>query len=549
MRSKVVVIDPNGLVRAPKGTIVRSMTVKKWQNVLEKAYSDIDDEATAAAGPSPYESKESLLQFVRSSVHQVPVLNHIGDDEDFFILGLDSLQAIELARILKSGLLRQFKSQQLSFITTQLIFNASSVTKLLGHISQTLSQEAIGGDRDMDSDQLSAMVNKYREKIKSLQPADRILLKEKNLQIVLTSSTGSLGRHLLHVLLESPNVTSVICMNRNPDAKELARQALSISKYSFSKAVFKTVKFDEENFGLGQDELKVFAHTDAILHNAWKVDFNHPLSSFEPQIGSVAEFIRLAAVNPGGTRIFFVSSISAVSNYSTRPAERRSESIYEDDSIAAPMGYGQSKQAAERVLGYAASNTGVPVSILRIGQIAGAVETSSKDDNANSVKIQAWNENEWVPALIKTSRNLGILPSDGRPVDWIPINKLASIISEITMHDLGSEEKLLVYNLANPHPVHWQSLVPGIKTAITLPTTVVSPKKWISALKEHNSESTEEVKKYPALKILPFFEELNDSSKSLTFATDRAMKASSTFASLDPIKDEWMREWIRQWGY
>ena len=90
------------------------------------------------------------------------------------------------------------------------------------------------------------------------------------------------------------------------------------------------------------------------------------------------------------------------------------------------MGYGQSKNVAESILGVSSQRSSVPVSILRLGQVAGS--TLPRDD--------AWPEQEWIPWLMKTSKSLGLLPRGLLSVDWIPINHLAEIFLEVACSDL-----------------------------------------------------------------------------------------------------------------
>ena len=39
-RSKIAVVPVGGLIRAPKGTVVRQLTIKKWSAVIEKLYEE-----------------------------------------------------------------------------------------------------------------------------------------------------------------------------------------------------------------------------------------------------------------------------------------------------------------------------------------------------------------------------------------------------------------------------------------------------------------------------------------------------------------------------
>ena len=62
------------------------------------------------------------------------------------------------------------------------------------------------------------------------------------------------------------------------------------------------------------------------------------------------------------------------------------------------VGYAQSKWVAEQVC-HAASKFGLPVSILRLGQLCG------------DTKLGIWNESEGWPLMIKTAETLHCLPN------------------------------------------------------------------------------------------------------------------------------------------
>lgn len=93
----------------------------------------------------------------------------------------------------------------------------------------------------------------------------------------------------------------------------------------------------------------------------------------------------------------------------------------------------QSKNVAEQILNIANEKSGVPVSIVRVGQIAGPLEVKG-----------IWNEEEWLPALIKTSKSLGYLPDHLPDIGWIPVDKLAVMILEI-LRFAARTEKSWVY--------------------------------------------------------------------------------------------------------
>lgn len=151
-----------------------------------------------------------------------------------------------------------------------------------------------------------------------------------------------------------------------------------------SKVSFLAVDFSSPDFGLPSQYFSDLRDdVDAIIHNAWKVDFNHALQSFEEtHIKGVRNFIDRSIAFPKHPGIFFVSFISSVGN---TPAERG------------------------------------PV---------------SKEPHTDY-------DPEWLPCLIKSSLELGSLPDSLPVVDWIPVDVLAGIMVDIlhARNPFSSEEK------------------------------------------------------------------------------------------------------------
>lgn len=90
--------------------------------------------------------------------------------------------------------------------------------------------------------------------------------------------------------------------------------------------------------------------TELIIHNAWRLDFNLSLSSFESHIKGTRNLVdvALASPTPGRTRILFTSSVSAVGQLSS-PAGGILEEPCLDPNASLGNGYGESKFVAERV--------------------------------------------------------------------------------------------------------------------------------------------------------------------------------------------------------
>jgi nucleoside-diphosphate-sugar epimerase len=87
-----------------------------------------------------------------------------------------------------------------------------------------------------------------------------------------------------------------------------------------------------------------------IIHNAWRLDFNLALSSFEPYIQGTQNLVNMARMGPFGTgvRFLFTSSIASAQAWNQCLGNYPEEHV-DDVQYARGTGYGESKYVAERV--------------------------------------------------------------------------------------------------------------------------------------------------------------------------------------------------------
>jgi len=226
-----------------------------------------------------------------------------------------------------------------------------------------------------------------------------------------------------------------------------------------------------------------------------------------------------------------MSSISSIVNWATVHGEHEPvpETPIDSHDVAQEMGHGESKNVSKRVLGVVNEKFGVPVSIPRVGQIGGPL-----------MATEVWNEDEWLPSLIKTSKSLNSLSSYVLDIDWIPVDKLATIILEI-VHFAVTTDKARIYNVR-------KRLGPQIQ--------VVQLAEWIETLERLDGTDPCELTTKPAIKILDFYRRLEGArsrSGSATagseYSTAHVIAVSKTMAELAPVNMGWMDIWLNQWGY
>ncbi|KAK5147071.1 hypothetical protein LTR04_000921 [Oleoguttula sp. CCFEE 6159] len=568
VRSLVAVVEPNThFKRAGKGTVIRGQTTKACAGVIDKLYAEASSKRKADAPllPQPFNAAD-VLPFVRNIISTLFPDLKIRDTDDFFNSGLDSLQTIELVSALRAGLQEHRNASEQAWLAVKTIYTRPSIIALSETLSYHLSndgntEQSNGNSQGSRISDMKRIVQRYTSDLPDLLPVSRP--RESKLHVVLTGSTGSLGTHILEALMNDRKVRQITCMNRSADARQrhvenFERRGLG-RKYHLgdsdvlfdargiigdrdlgSNVTFVKADFGHPTFGLPQTAFTELADdVDVIIHNAWKVDFNHSLASFEEtHIRGVRHFIEWSIKSKKHSAIFFVSSISSVGNWpagSTVP-----ETPHEDYGVASQLGYGESKHVSERILSNASERSGVPTSILRVGQIAGPLKRNGGD----------WNKTEWLPCLVKLSLSMRLFPQTLPPIDWIPVDELAAIILEI-VHGRARSNELAIFNLVNPHPTTWEPLVAPVMKRAGPHSRLVPTQQWVDALRQSDASDVEETKAKPALKILDFFDGIAkaDEKAALRYRTENGVAASRRMKDLSAVRPEWMERWLDQWAF
>ena len=619
-RSKIALASPDKpFVRAGKGTIVRQKTTDLYAEEIDALYSVSSVQKMRNIPKLENATDPAVLkQFLQKYISQLLPEGANVKTGDFFNIGLDSLQTMELANGLRALLKPHLGPTYPRLINAKLIYANPNLDALSAALSSRLKGVPLQEDKSADAEvsritRMKALVDKHTQSLpqrrsrfanttKRVSIIGRVRLMLDNLldeysdslnqceiqetktpnmngwskegyyhhvedvpmangsakaslspemstssglSVILTGSTGSLGTQILQALIKSPQVVHIHCLNRSAEAKSRHVKDFEARgvQVDLTNVIFHTASFGAPRFGLSQEAYEnLEATVDIIIHNAWKVDFNHTVDSFEDvHIRGVRRFIDLCVEGARRPKITFVSSISSVGNWIAYHPDYPvvTEKPLKEYGVAQKMGYGESKHVSERMLQIAAERSRVTANILRIGQIAGPLTAEGGK----------WNTTEWMPVMIQTSKTMGCVPDKVMEVDWIPVDVLANIIIDITQAD---KEGLQIYNLVNPHVVEWSSLIPAITQHFT-GMQVVPLEEWVEKLSHGNEEDQNEVATKPALKILDWFEALEKGSNSTHprqgYETSQGVTVSRTMASLPAVSEGWMKTWLEQWSF
>ena len=568
-KTHIAFIDPSRpMSRSPKGTIQRAATIAEYASDLDALYRAADDVTSSEKQMMSVDVHDtgSALQCLRTLFSNIAGQT-LTDEDNFFVQGVDSLQALLLVREIR----QLFSMPQVEINT---LYAHPTMLSLVDALQQNTANESAtppSVTKISNVNSIGPMIKYFSELIDSIPGRPRARQNQRTAEIyLLTGSTGSLGSYILDSLLKS-NPVHVYCLNRSPDGgafqrKKNALQGLSVE---FSDRItFLTANPSDPSLGLDSRTYnRLLSSVTHIIHNAWTVNFNIPLSSYRPQLQGIVNLIKFAAAASQSPSLFYISSVTSVSYIG---ADHIPESIVDDNSAAAPMGYGASKYVAESLLNHAARRLSLNTQIARVGQIAGPRMGSGQ-----------WNRSEWLPSLIRSSFEVCAVPESlGTALDevnWIPIDELASVLLELAKHGSGQPFQLsnssshaagdgaMVFNVLNPRPVPWQKLLPAITASLSSLTTQrqktviqkVPFDEWIKVIRENfetqsraagkSEAGLEEIlEANPAVKLIGFYEETHK-HQTHTWDIQKATETSATLSSLDEIGDECVRKWIESW--
>lgn len=582
-KDRILFIDPaRPMLRAGKGTVQRQGTLSLYENQIDELYAATGSSLSSLE--SPIEIDLSDLNAVTAAVYRCVVSvtdwSDLNNEVDFFSLGMDSLQVLQLSRELKNKL-------SLDEAGPIMIYKSPSVTLLASFIhhnaGKATSSEGIKEDQRRELDSIFSIYKlKIDQLVQSRDHTNGIPGNADSEVVILTGSTGAVGSYILDQLLKTSAVSHVYCLNRSKDSQSV-QERRNIERglaHSFppDRVTFLTADLGHSNLGLDTVMYDtILSSATRIIHNAWPVNFNQSVQSFLPSLDQLWNLISLAASARFSPSLFFLSSISAVTNYHAvqNAQDQVPESAINDPSCPPGIGYGQSKFTGERILDYAAIKLGVKTGAARVGQVAGAARDP-----------WGWNRHEWFPSLIITSRNLGALPlslgafedeaHEGGLmdlIDWVPIDQLAPVLVELSssLSSAVPTTGLSMFHPLSPHPREWKTLIPAVSRALTSRSVatgvdnhanevqeprVVEYTEWLELLRAKmeildDPSKNQLLADFPAIKLFDFFEDTlvikgkDQVPRRLSIA--KALEASPSLRQLEAVQDEWMEGWVRAW--
>ncbi|KAI4255362.1 MAG: hypothetical protein L6R42_006771 [Xanthoria sp. 1 TBL-2021] len=173
---------------------------------------------------------------------------------------------------------------------------------------------------------------------------------------------------------------------------------------------------------------------------------------------------------------------------------------------------------------------------------------------------------------MESARYLRLIPESLGPldiVDWVPVDLVADIVGELLSSSDGQaspshagtddaedrqEQKVTrpkIFHIVNPRRTTWPDILPAIIQHQPAEIRSTDYTSWLTALRQSLDDDSKNIDDNPALKLLPFFENIErqmKSGKAEVMLDTRCTEAmSQTMRNLQPVGSKWMENWLRQW--
>ena len=279
---------------------------------------------------------------------QAGTVNRIDADSDFFQVGGNSMLIIKVRELIAT----QFGIS----LSIMRLFESSTLGSMAAALADSPSTKFTDVDWDFETD-----VEVLSPGIRSHSAASIEIAETRT--VILTGSTGFLGREILRQLVALPSVDKVHCIAvRNQGKLDDLSNSVKVRIHSGDLAM--------PRLGLSEEAANsMFEEADAIIHNGADVSFLKTYQSLKgPNVGSTKELVKLSLARR--IPIHYISTISLL-------RLTRSENFGARSLAAIPPpsdlvdGYMATKWASEIFLEKAHAKLGLPVWIHRPSSITG----------------------------------------------------------------------------------------------------------------------------------------------------------------------------------
>ena len=221
-KSHVIFTTPQKpMARLNKGNINRRDTTRSYEKEIHDLYEpNGGDNRSGNAVAADMSSSESIKDWLKRLISKAIKIEHVAEDDDFFEIGIDSLQAMVITREMKASMRgAALKEELIDEFSTSDVYMNPTITSLAAHVSDMFHLERSVVNNSVDN--MQQLFDRY---MKSLPPKSALLrtapTQPESYVVMLTGSTGSLGSYILDSICNTSSIVKVYCLNRSADAAE-----------------------------------------------------------------------------------------------------------------------------------------------------------------------------------------------------------------------------------------------------------------------------------------------------------------------------------------
>ena len=246
------------MLRTDKGTVKRRATNQAYEEEIDQLYKSL-----AGFGESPDAiqlnpcDQDAIMIFIRSILSKIEGLQSITLEQDFFALGMDSLQVMNLVRQLRAAFRDHDGGVLAHLVSPRTIYSNPTIFKLATAL-QYLADHGEAASEGQEKERIGKMERMFAKYSRQ----------ENSYTIVLTGSTGSLGSYLLDCLLTNVQVAKIICLNRGADSESKQKDSNKsrglVTDWG-GKVQFLTTDLNKSNLGLGADDYNMLVKEASFI--------------------------------------------------------------------------------------------------------------------------------------------------------------------------------------------------------------------------------------------------------------------------------------------
>lgn len=217
VRSLVLVAKPDkAMLRTDKGTVKVKLTLAMYEEEIEQAYQAMEDGEGLELGMPQSgflpEDVNALRRFLRAAVANV--LHHaVGDEDDLFDAGLDSLLAIRVRSSIVSAIRRSGRS---AHVSRNVVYSYPTISSLVHFLQTALASDSEAGHSEDIHIQIERTIAEFTANLPYHQsPSTSSMTLDSGAVYAVTGTTGSLGSFYISLLLREPDVHKVYLLNRS----------------------------------------------------------------------------------------------------------------------------------------------------------------------------------------------------------------------------------------------------------------------------------------------------------------------------------------------